>query len=349
MNAQQVARQLACCVWELTLRCNLSCLHCGATAGARRPNELDPDEALSVADQLVALPAREVTLMGGEVFLRPDWLAVAKRLREGGVRVVVFTNGTLLTPERVDQLRALGPRAVGTSLDGGCAAVHDAIRGVSGAFERTLKAIDVLQAAGLRVGVVTTLTRRNLYELPDIARLLAGRAIRWQIQAAGAGGARLDRADLLRPLEFYFAAACIARLRATYPWPVLPVIGAHDIGYFSARLPSLRVPGQVWTGCRAARDTLGIQSDGSLKGCLSLPDAFVVGNLREHSLAELWNGEAFASLRGPAARRGFCAECPHGAVCEGGCTDLAVTYCRRPGDNPMCLYRIEQQAGRSTP
>jgi radical SAM protein with 4Fe4S-binding SPASM domain len=297
-----------------------------------------------VADQLVALPAREVTLMGGEVFLRRDWPAIAGRLRQGGVQVVVFTNGTLLSAERVDQLRTIAPRAVGTSLDGGCPAVHDAIRGLHGAFERTLRSIDALQAAGLQVGVVTTLTRSNLYKLPTIAHLLAGRGIRWQVQVASAHGARFDRADLLTPLEFYFAAACIARLRSTYSWRALPVIGAHDFGYFSDRLPSLRMPGHSWAGCLAGRNVLGIKSNGAVKGCLSLPDAFVVGSLRASSLADLWHGKAFASLRGPRVLRGFCARCPHGAACEAGCTDLSVTYCGRPGDNPMCLYRIEQRA-----
>ncbi|MFN2229783.1 MAG: radical SAM protein, partial [Anaerolineae bacterium] len=227
------APSLACCVWELTLRCNLRCLHCGATAGSARPDELTTAEALRVADELAALKTDEVTLMGGEVFLRPDWLAVAQALRAGGVQVVVFTNCTLITPERIAQLAALEPRTIGTSIDGGCAAVHDEIRGVPGAFAKTLAAIDDLQAAGLRVGVITTLTRRNLYELPAIARLLVGRDIHWQIQAAGAGGERLDRADLLTPLEFYFAALFIARMRTTYPWAVLPVIGAHDFGYCS--------------------------------------------------------------------------------------------------------------------
>jgi radical SAM protein with 4Fe4S-binding SPASM domain len=335
------APSLECCVWELTLRCNLRCLHCGATAGRTRPDELATTEALRVADELAALPAREVTLMGGELFLRPDWLAVAERLREGGVQVVIFTNGTLLTPKRVAQLQALEPRAVGTSLDGGRAAVHDGIRGLPGAFDKTLAAIEDLQAAGLRVGVITTLTRRNLYELLAIARLLAGRDVRWQIQVASAGGERLDRADLLTPLEFYFAALFIARVRATYPWPVLPAIGAHDVGYCSTRLPSLRVPGQVWAGCGAGRDTLGIRSDGGIKGCLSLQDRFVVSSLRGHSLAELWEGDTFASWRQPVPRHGFCADCRHGERCEGGCTALAVTYSGRRGDNPMCLYRVE--------
>ncbi|MBE9507245.1 MAG: radical SAM protein [Chloroflexi bacterium] len=334
---------LECCVWELTLRCNLRCLHCGATAGHTRSDELTTAEALRVAGELVALPAGEVTLMGGELFLRPDWLAVAGRLREGGVQVVVFTNGTLLTSERIAQLRALEPRTIGTSLDGGHAAVHDEIRGVSGAFEKTLVAIEDLQSAGLCVAVITTLTRRNLYELPAIARLLTGRDIRWQIQAAGAGGERLDRTDLLTPLEFYFAALFIARMRTTYPWPVLPVIGAHDFGYCSTRLPSLSMPGQAWAGCGAGRNTLGIQSDGGVKGCLSLPGTFVAGNLRECRLAELWEGDTFASYRRPATRHGFCAECRHGDECEGGCTELSVTYSGRRGDNPMCFYRIERE------
>jgi radical SAM protein with 4Fe4S-binding SPASM domain len=225
--------------------------------------------------------------------------------------------------------------------------VHDAIRGVPGAFDATLSAIDELQAAELRVSVITTITRRNLYELPSIARLLVGRDIRWQIQVAGGGGERLARADLLKPLEFYLAALFIARIRATHPWSALPVIGAHDFGYRSTRLPStyasrLRMPGQVWQGCGAGRDTLGIQSDGGVKGCLSLPGAFVVGNVRDRSLVELWEGETFASWREPVTRHGFCADCPHGETCEGGCTEIAVTYSGRRGDNPMCLYRIEQ-------
>ena len=154
---------LECCVWELTLRCNLRCLHCGATAGRARSDELTAAEVLRVADELVALPAREVTLMGGEPFLRPDWLSVAQRLREGGVRLVIFTNGTRLTPEVIAQLQALRPRTIGTSIDGGRPAVHNAIRGVNGAFNTTLSALDDLQAAGLRVSVITTVTRRNLY------------------------------------------------------------------------------------------------------------------------------------------------------------------------------------------
>jgi radical SAM protein with 4Fe4S-binding SPASM domain len=334
--------RLECCVWEMTLRCNLRCLHCGATAGRARSHELTTAEALRVADELTALPAGEVTLMGGELLLRPDWAQVAGRLRNGGVQIVVFTNGTLLTPGDIVLLRGLAPRTIGVSLDGGRASVHDDVRGMRGAFDRSWSAIEALRKADLRVAVITTLTRRNLYELPGIARLLAGRDIRWQVQVAGVGGERLVRNDLLRPLEFYFAALTLARLRATFSWSALPLIGAHDFGYCSSRLPALGVPGQVWTGCAAGRNTLGIRSDGRVQPCLSLPEDSAIGDLRASPLTDLWRGAALATWRAPVERYGYCRECSHGERCEGGCTGLAVSYSGRRGDNPMCLHYIER-------
>ncbi len=189
------------------------------------------------------------------------------------------------------------------------------------------------------------MTRRNLYELPAIARLLIDRDIRWQIQVAGAGGERLVPDDLLTPLEFYFAALFIARMRTMAPWRVLSVIGAHDFGYCSTRLPYLGMPGQRWAGCSAGRETLGIRSDGRVQPCLSLPESCVVGSLRERPLVELWRGEALAQWRMPVTRHGACAECSHGKQCEGGCTGMALTYTGRRGENPMCFRWIEQEWG----
>src|ERR1700722_15026038 len=60
-------------VWELTLACDLACHHCGSRAGRARPDELTTDECLELADQIAALGANEVTLIGGEAYLRDDW------------------------------------------------------------------------------------------------------------------------------------------------------------------------------------------------------------------------------------------------------------------------------------
>jgi radical SAM protein with 4Fe4S-binding SPASM domain len=340
-------------VWEVTLACNLRCRHCGATAGRARPDELTPTEALRLADELATLPCEEVTLMGGELFLRPDWLAIAERLRSRGVALVLFSNGWLLDPsldraaaERIAQIRALAPRTVGLSLDGACSAVHDTQRGVPGSWERVWRALEALQRTGLIVSAITTLTRTNLYELPALARLLLGQGVPWQVQVATCNGARMDRGEQLTPLEFYWAGAWLALARRKYSWPALPVAGAHDLGYHSARLGNLLPPGCAWSGCAAGLDTLGIQSHGAVKGCLSLPDPFVEGQVRQRPLAELWHDpQAFALNRQfrPEQLRGFCATCPHGPACRGGCTDLAQAASGTAHDNPYCFYRLENE------
>ena len=61
------------CVWELTLACDMRCLHCGSFAGARRPDELTFEEMLQVAEQLIRLGCEKVTLGGGEPTLHPRW------------------------------------------------------------------------------------------------------------------------------------------------------------------------------------------------------------------------------------------------------------------------------------
>ena len=68
-------------VWEITLKCDLACRHCGSRAGRERPDELDTKEALDLVDQMAAMGVKEVTLIGGEAYLRDDWTQIAKRVR----------------------------------------------------------------------------------------------------------------------------------------------------------------------------------------------------------------------------------------------------------------------------
>jgi radical SAM protein with 4Fe4S-binding SPASM domain len=351
-SSARPASAVRCCVWEITLACNLACTHCGATAGRPRPNELTHDEALLLAEDLAALPCQEVTLMGGELFLRPDWYVIAERLRAAGVALVLFTNGWLLDPaeggtaavERIAQIHTLAPRAVGLSLDGTRSEIHDAQRGVAGAMDRAWRALDALQTAGIPVSVITTLTRQNMYDLPALARCLRGRGIPWQVQVATCNGQRMDRADQLTPLEFYWAGAWLNSARQKYAWPLLPIAGAHDLGHHSMHLKSLLPPGCDWAGCTAGLDTVGIQSHGGVKGCLALPDAFLEGNVRQRRLSELWHDPAAFPLNRRFSQdqlQGFCAICQHGPSCRGGCSDLAHAATGSPYDNPYCFYRLE--------
>src|SRR5579862_872077 len=85
-------------VWEITLRCDLACTHCGSRAGRARPEELGPDEALDLVRQVAELGVKEVTLIGGEAYLRDDWTAIARAVRAHGMQCSITTGGRGFTP-----------------------------------------------------------------------------------------------------------------------------------------------------------------------------------------------------------------------------------------------------------
>jgi radical SAM protein with 4Fe4S-binding SPASM domain len=230
-------------------------------------------------------------------------------------------------------------------LDGARPAIHDEQRGLKGSFARVWEALDRLREAGLPASIITTLTRHNLYDLPALAQFILGRGLQWQAQTATCNGARMKPSEQLNPLEFYWVGAWLSLARRKYDWPLLPVAGAHDLGHHSTRLGTVQPPGCAWAGCTAGVDTLGILSDGGVKGCLSLPDEFLEGTVRERPIADLWRDPvAFDFNRGfkPDNLQGYCANCPHGPTCRGGCTDLAQSASGVPHNNPYCFHQLEQ-------
>ncbi|MBK7756430.1 MAG: radical SAM protein [Deltaproteobacteria bacterium] len=116
-------------VWEITLRCNQACAHCGSRAGPteERPDELSTAELLEVAAELVRLGTREVTLIGGEAYLRDDIFDIVHFLSAQGIRVTMQTGGRGLSPRLAKALKDAGMKAVGVSVDGP-EEIHDVLR-----------------------------------------------------------------------------------------------------------------------------------------------------------------------------------------------------------------------------
>src|SRR5688572_23093792 len=114
-------------VWEITMKCDQPCGHCGSRAGRARPDELSTEQAFEVADALGRLGAREVTLIGGEAYLRDDCEAIIRRLAGHGIRVTMQTGGRAFTAERARRFRDAGLSGLGVSIDG-LPAAHDRLR-----------------------------------------------------------------------------------------------------------------------------------------------------------------------------------------------------------------------------
>src|SRR5262252_8097548 len=87
-------------IWEVTLRCDLACRHCGSRAGRERPDELTTGEALDLVAQMAELGVHEVTVIGGEAYLRDDWTEIIRAIRAAGMTATMTTGGRGLTLER---------------------------------------------------------------------------------------------------------------------------------------------------------------------------------------------------------------------------------------------------------
>jgi radical SAM protein with 4Fe4S-binding SPASM domain len=347
-------------VWELTLACNLQCRHCGSKAGRARDDELTPDEALALCEQLASLRCRWVTLGGGEPTLRADWPAIARRLVGLGVDVNMVSNGRAWTRETTRQALEAGLESVAFSLDG-LEPTHEHVRRAPGHWRAVLDAIDGCLEAGLVASAITTVNRRNAPELGALRELLRAHGVeRWQIQIGTPSGNMADHRELVvRPEDMLELVPRVAEMCRDRRRP--KVYPGHNVGYFGEPEEDLRDRGgpiPFWIGCTAGCSVIGIESNGNVKGCLSLPsaehgvDEFVEGNVRREPLAAIWRRKgAFAYNRAFAVSQlaGFCRECDYAEICRGGCAWTAFSHTGSRFDNPYCYFRQLRERGHAGP
>lgn len=159
-------------VWNMTRRCNLNCIHCYAHAKAvADQDELSTAEGKALIDDLSAFGAPVMLFSGGEPLMREDLPELAEYAVSKGMRAVISTNGTLITPELARTLKRIGLSYVGISLDG-MEPIHDRFRGKKGAFQASLEGIRNCQAAGIKVGLRFTMNNINVDDIPAVFKLL---------------------------------------------------------------------------------------------------------------------------------------------------------------------------------
>jgi 12,18-didecarboxysiroheme deacetylase len=159
-------------VWNVTRRCNLKCVHCYAHAkNIAFDNELTTVQGKELIDDLSAFGSPVMLFSGGEPLVRKDLPQLAAYAVEKGMRAVISTNGTLITPIMARTLKEIGLSYVGISLDG-MKEINDRFRGVNGAFRSALEGIKNSQDAGIKVGLRFTINKFNVKEIPKIFQLL---------------------------------------------------------------------------------------------------------------------------------------------------------------------------------
>lgn len=343
-------------VWELTMKCDQPCAHCGSRAGHARSSELTTAEALDIGRRLVKMGAREIALIGGEAYLRPDLYEIIACLAGEGARVSMQTGGRALTAERARALKAAGLSSLGVSIDGP-ARVHDRLRGNLGSHAAAIAALDNARAAGLVTSSNTQINRLNLPFLREHARTLRAHGIQaWQTQITVPMGRAVEHPEwLLEPYQIVEVIDTLAAIQQEaleeYQGGIpFNVIAGNNIGYFGPHEQLLRsMPGGTeshWRGCLAGQVTIGIESDGTVKACPSLPTGpYAGGNLRDTPIEEIWASSPEVRFTRDRTRDelwGHCATCYYADECRGGCSWTAHVTMGRRGNNPFCYHRVIQ-------
>ncbi|MEN8908385.1 MAG: radical SAM protein [Clostridiales bacterium] len=334
-------------VWEITMGCNLRCMHCGSSCENALEGELTTNEAVSLAKDLGILGFKWLTLSGGEPTIRKDWDIIAKALYDNGIIPNIITNGWLFTKETIERAEKAHVNTIAISLDG-LKDTHDAIRR-EGSYDRIMSALDLFKGSTVHPSIITTVNRKNINELTEILKILNKKRISgWQLQIILPMGNTLDNKDLLMGpadvdeiIDFAYNAMKNAENKVN-------VRLADCLGYFNNKEIEIRAKDKKnnfysWQGCNAGKYSLGILHNGDIIGCTSVRDKeYIEGNIRKTPIKEIWESEkSFQWNRNLKKEnlKGFCKKCGYGSKCLGGCANTRVTMTRDiNGENEYCSY-----------
>jgi radical SAM protein len=347
--------------WEITRACDLACRHCRAEAmPARDPAELTTAEGYRLLAQLAAAgaPYPHLVLTGGDPLKRDDLFELIAAARGMGLPVSVAPSATpLLTAGALSRLREAGVEAISLSLDGSCASRHDAIRGISGTYERTLDAAAAARAAGLPFQVNTLVCAETADDLPAIyQQVVAAGAARWSLFFLVTVG----RGRTLQPVTATHAerlldwAAGLTAAPGT-TGPVVTTTEAPQIrrimlararGNDAGRPAGHRGSAHHASGVRDGNGVLFISHTGEV-----CPSGFLeisAGNVRDRDVIEIYrNAPLFQRLRDVDGFTGRCGACEYRAVCGGSRARAFAASGDPAGEDPLCVH-VPAASGSAT-
>ncbi|BBB92742.1 antilisterial bacteriocin subtilosin biosynthesis protein AlbA [Methylomusa anaerophila] len=341
-------------VWNMTNRCNLACRHCYICAEDRvYAGELTTGEAKAFIDDLAGMKVPVLLFSGGEPLVRKDLFELGAYAGAKGIRPVISTNGTLITPEIAKRIKETGFQYVGVSLDGN-EEVHDYFRGKKGAFAEALTGIRNSLAAGNKTGIRFTINKLNYHTLSNILDIVEKEKIprfcMYHLVYAGRGKemAELDTTpeqkrqtiELLieRTLDFHQRGVEVEILTTDNH-----ADGIYILQYFERtqpeRVPEVKELLTMHGGCSAGQKMANVDPLGNVHACQFWGHK-TLGNVKEKPFSEIWlntQDEFLLKLREKAGHvEGRCKDCRYKNLC-GGCRIRAEAVSGNLwGEDPAC-------------
>jgi heme b synthase len=334
--------------WELTRGCNLACVHCRASSErGPYPGELSTEECFRVMDEILFISKPVIILTGGEPLLRPDVYELARYGSGKGFRMVMATNGTLITEEAIRKMKASGIQRISVSLDGPNAESHDAFRKVRGAFQGSLRGIEMARNGGLEFQINTTITQANLHLIAEILGLAVslGAVAHHIFLLVPTGRGKELKEQGISALDYEKTLHWFYEQRDQVPLQLKATCAPHYYRILRQRAkkegkkitPKTHGLDAMTRGCLGGISFCFISHIGQVQPCGYLE--VNCGNVREIPFQEIWaSSEVFRNLRNTDGYQGKCGKCEFRKVC-GGCRARAFeTLGDYMAEEPYCIY-----------
>jgi radical SAM protein with 4Fe4S-binding SPASM domain len=343
-------------VWDFTHLCNLRCKHCYQDAQAALEDELTTEEAKGLIDQLAEAGVVVIAFSGGEPLMRKDFFEIAEYAKSKDFYIALASNGTLITPHVASRLKEAGVYYVEISIDGKDAISHDTMRGIRGAFDRSIRGIESCVKEGLYTCIATTVTQDNYSEIPEIYALAkkmgVQRLMGFNFIPTGRGIQLVDqdispeeREELLKYMltidvrgekpECLSTAPQLARVAVEIAESEGVPVGHFYLG--QALQGKTRMLADFIGGCGAGRLYCSIEPNGEVQPCVFMPIS--VGNIRDTDFISIWhNSPVLETLRNRENLNGGCGSCDRKFIC-GGCRARAWAYFQDiSAPDPGCIH-----------
>ena len=368
-------------IWEVTQSCDLACKHCRAAAQPiAHPDELTNAEGKALIDQIAAMGVPIFVFTGGDPMKRKDVFELIRYAADKGVQVALTPSATpLLTREAIFKLKEAGLVRLGISLDGSTPEIHDAFRGLPGAWARTIQAIEWANEAGIPIQVHSTISRHNAHDLDSLCALFERLAIvMWNVFFLVPVG-RGQIGDLLSGEEFEQVFGKIYELSHRVNFQIKTTEAMHYRRYLlqhnleerkighghpgsvrpaaaqaataaPASAPPAYEPGTPTADAKTRTASWATRRVNDGKGFLFVshvgnvyPSGFLpihAGNIRDTPLSEIYrNAPIFKSLRDTSKLEGKCGACEYKEIC-GGSRARAYAVTGDPlAQEPCCIYQ----------
>lgn len=323
--------------WNFTYVCNMGCKHCYSRT--EQGKELTQGQQTRILKKFIRAKVMNINFGGGECLMRPSFFPIAQLAKEKGIGVALSSNGWLIDDAMARRLASLKVDVVNISIDSVDPQKHDNFRGTPGSFKKAITAISLLKKQGIRVKMMSVLSKLNYQEVEELVKLAETLKVDEielkNYKPAGKGLTNSNQYDL-KPIEWKKLYLKITDMQKSASISIN--LGAEPILCLLKRSVNSEDDKDLVNGSPCGKLSLCVKPNGDITPCVYMN--LVIGNMLKDDLAYIWKNSAILRQLRCRKPEGKCKQCSHFRLCLGGCFSNSYNILgRMDAPDPHCWWQ----------